>query len=76
MEDLEEKDESEDRVVKKKELEGEIDEPKKERPNEGEFVQRPGKERMVEEATKHSLPALLPSEVKEGLARDEKSAIS
>ena len=60
VEDLGEKDKSEEKVVEEEELEGEIDEPEKERPSEGEVVQMLGKESMVEEVTKHPLIVLYP----------------
>ena len=43
---------------------GEIDKPKKEGPSEGDFIQRPGKEPMVEEAIRHPLLAEYPQRLK------------
>ena len=47
-------------MVEEEEVEGETDEPKKERPTEGEFLQKPGKQPVVEEATKYPLPIVYP----------------
>ena len=55
---------SKERVVKEEEIEGETDKPEKEGPSEGKFVRRPGKEPMVEEATRHPLPAPYPKRLK------------
>ena len=45
-------------------LEGKTDKSKKERPSEGDFIQRSGKEQMVEEAARHPLLAIYPQRLK------------
>ena len=64
VEDVGEKEKFEEKVVEEEEEEGETDKPKEEGPSEGEFIWRPGKELMVEEATRHPLPAPYPQRLK------------
>ena len=63
VENLEARSEPKERVIEE-EVEGEIDEPEKKRPTKGEFMLSPGKEPIVEEATKHPLPAPYPQRLK------------
>ena len=47
-------------MVKEEEQKGETNKPEEDKPDDGEFIRRPGKEPMVEERTKHPLPAPYP----------------
>ena len=51
-------------MVEEEELKGKIDKPEKEGPSEGEFIRRPGKEPMIEEAIRHHLLAPYPQRLK------------